>query len=633
MNLIHVIPILRGISKETLTYFTPTKVEPGSLVKIPVRSKSTFGIVVRTENAIEEKASLKASPFAIRKLGEVSGTNFLPAAFMRAAEKAAGYFAGSTGSVITSLIPKAVIESLANLQLKQVAAQEEDSDEKPKGDTVVVQAPEEERIAHYKSLIREAFARKGSVLFCLPSIQDIKKVSESISKGIEEYTFILHSQLSKKEIAHLWQMIAETSHPVLVLGTGSILALPRDDIATIIVDRENSSVYKALTRPYVDIRTFAELYTRELGARLILGSELLRVETLWRRESGEITELMPLKFRTTTTAKTTLVDTRTEKSPLSSEFTILSSQAETLIRENKENNEFLFLFGARRGLAPTTVCGDCGNVVACGNCSAPTVLHKGPKGSFFLCHKCGERRSAEERCKVCGSWRLVTLGIGVELIEEVLKKHFPDLNVFRIDKDSVTTLKRGQKVVEDFYNSPGSVLLGTEMALLYLDKPLDNAIIVSLDSLFSVPDFRINEKIASLIVRIRTLATKNFLLQTRLKDQQIVDSTIQGNMADVYREEIEERKRFEYPPFWTLIKISLKGERTKVREKMSGLEDFFKPFSITVFPAFTEVVKGSYVMHGLIRIPKKDWPHGELLSKLMSLGPEYSINVDPESLL
>ncbi len=633
MNLIHVIPILRGISKETLTYFTPTLVEPGTLVKIPVRSKSSYGIVVKTESAVEEKAALKASPFAIRKLAEISGSNFLPGPFMRAAEKAASYFAGSTGSVINFFVPKAIIESVASLNINHPGTQKKDGEAVPKSDIVVVQAPEEERIAHYKSLIREAFARKGSLLFCLPSIQDIKKMSESISKGIEEYTFVLHSQLPKKEVAHLWQMIAETAHPVLVLGTGTILALPRTDIATIIVDRENSSAYKALMRPFVDVRTFAEFYAKELGARLILGSELLRMETLWRREAGEITELMPLKFRTSTTAKTTLVDMRSEKSPLSSEFKILSKQAEDLIRENKENNEHLFIFGARRGLAPTTVCGDCGNVVACSNCSAPIVLHKNPKGTFFLCHKCGERRTAEERCVSCGSWRLVTLGIGVELIEEVLRKNFPDVNVFRIDKDSVTTLKKGLMIVEDFYNSPGSVLLGTEMALLYLDKPVDNAAIVSLDSLFSIPDFRINEKIASLIVRIRTLARKNFLLQTRLKDQKIVDSTIQGNMADVYREEIEERKRFEYPPFWTLIKISLKGERTKVREKMKGLEDFLKPFSVTVFPAFTEVVKGSYVMHGLIRIPKKEWINDELLQKLMSLGPEYSVNVDPESLL
>ncbi len=631
MFIVHVVPIARGIGKETLSYFTASEdVKPGSLVKVPVRNREIAGLVIATESAAESKAELKNSSFSVRKIGKLTALPLFHPAFIDAAKDTAEYFAGSTGSVLASLTSKAILEQ-SDL-IESVSAPSGDIKTPEAHEPYTLQADEEERFAHYKSLIREQFARKKSIFFCLPTIQDTKRVYEMITKGIEQYTFVLNSGLSKKEILATWNRALKEPHPVLIIATGSFMGIPRHDVGTIVVERESASGYKLSVRPYIDIRTFAEFFSKRSGAKLIFGDILLRIETLWRAKNGEVDELAPLKFRSISTTQDVIIDMKKYKTLDAPEFRIISDELEKLIAHNKEHNEHLFIFAGRRGLAPMTVCGDCGTTVLCTRCSAPIVLHGG-KQHFFLCHRCGERRSAEERCKNCDSWKLTTLGIGIELIEETLRNMFPETLIFRMDKDTVSTHKQAATLVSQFYNAPGSILLGTEMALVYLEKPLENTAVATIDSLFSIPDFRINEKIMNILLKMRSLSQKILIVQTRSRDQQVFDYATKGNLMDFYREEIESRKKLSYPPFSTLIKITIKGMKQKVIEDMSFIEKELEDYNPMVFPAFMETVNKKTVMHALLKIENQAWINKTLLEKLLALPPHIAINVDPESLL
>jgi primosomal protein N' (replication factor Y) len=637
MNIIHVVPIARGINKESLSYFSAQDIRLGSLVKVPLRNRTIPALVIKIEPADEMRAELRTSEFTIRKIGKVKAMPLFLPYFMKAAEDAGRYFAGSTGSVLAQVTPKVILEQAESIDspaASELPEKEEakDSSEIPH-EPYAIQADEEERIAHYKSLIREQFARKKSVFFCLPTIQDTKRIFEMLPKGIEEYTFVLNSSLSKKEIITVWNKIVTEPHPILIITTGSFLGAPRNDIGTIILERENSSGYKSQTRPYVDIRKFAEFLALRCKAKLIFGDLLLRTETLHRAQNGEINELAPLKFRSLSTAETHVVDMKKYKTLDKPEFRIVSDELKALIETNKEFNENMFIFAARRGLSPMTVCGDCGTTVLCTRCSAPIILHRGSKENYFLCHRCGERRSAEEKCRNCGSWKLTTLGIGIELIQQVLTNMFPDLITFRMDKDSVKTHKQAAGIAQKFHDTPGSVLIGTEMALTYLEKPVENAAVAAIDSLFSIPDFRINEKIMNILLRIRSITQKAFVIQTRSRDQDLFDYAVKGNLVDFYRDEIEARKALRYPPFTTLIKLTAKGPKPKVVEDMKMIEEVFADYSPLVFPAFIESINNKSIMHALIRIEHKQWVDEKALEKLLALPPYFAVNVDPENLL
>ncbi len=629
MKLLEVIPIARSIPKETLSYFSMTDVEAGALVKIPLRKKIIPAIVVSSKNVEDVKSEIKNSSFALRKIEKLKSFNFLRKEFIETAQRIADYSIGSTGEVLNLMVPKYFFE-IANEFSRDIAyAKSELSSEK-----YVIQSSDEDRYAHYKSIIREEFAKGLSVFFCLPTIQDIKKATESLKKGIEPYTFILHSGTEKKEVRQTIKKLLDEQHPILILATAPFLSIPKEKIGTIIVDRENSRSYKLQKSPYLDMRNFAETYAKKINAKIIFGDMLLRAETIQRFKDAQLLEIVPLKFRPLTSSSQEIIDMKEGvKIGEKKGFRIFSEKLLNQISENIENNEHMFIFSARRGLSPSTVCADCENIIKCNACGAHTVLHKNSKENFFLCHKCGERRSADERCKNCGSWKLVTLGIGSELVEEKIKELYPEANVFRIDADSSPSHTKALKIAEKFYSSPQSILVGTEMALLYLTEKIENTAVVSMDSFFSIPDFRVNERVLNILLKMRAITNKKLLIQTRDISQKVFEFAVRGNLIDFFKDEIDDRKALRYPPFSTLIRISITGTKQEIILMGEKVSEMIQPYEMDVFPAFIPGGQGKFTMNGIIKITDTTWPDAELVSKLKSLPMNVSVNVDPDSLI
>lgn len=624
------------MTKDTLTYFTKSEVSVGSIVSIPLRKSMAFGLVTSSKVAEELKSELKSLSYSIKKIENIKTLSFLSKSFIESCEKIADYNASSVGSVLWSLIPKIILENSNSLST--------DKTEKPKGifhETLLLQSDDEERYATYKSLIREEFAKNRSVFFCLPTTENLLSSRVVLEKGIEKYTFVLHSGLSKKEILTTWNKIIESEHPVLIISTGYFLSIPKSNLGTIILDKESSRSYKMQHRPFIDIRSAAEAIAKSASLRLVLGDIFLRVETLWQEKnpdkSGAYSELFPLKFRSLTTATCELLNTKTPQDMKKKEFNVFSDKLRDILLRSKENNERTFLFCGRKGLYPITVCSDCGTVVTCKNCNSPAVLYSKKSGNvlknLFVCHHCGERRDAGELCKHCGGWRLNPLGIGIDKVVEELKTLIPDANVFIMDKDHVENHKQAVKVRDQFYSSPGSFMVGTEIGLSYLNQKVENSAVVSIDSYFSVPDFQINEKIFHIILEMRSLTNNYLLLQTRQDDTKIFDYALRGNLVDFYRDEIEDRKSIGYPPFTTYIKVSLEGEKTQIKKQMNDVAEFLKPFQLQIYDAWNPGSKSKYHIHGLIGLPRNKWVDESLLSKLRSLPQQFEIKIDPATLL
>lgn len=634
MKIITVIPISRGITKDSLSYFSKEDISLGSIVSISLRGKSSLGFVIGSENAEKLKTEIKSLPFNIKKIDKVKTLSFLTRPFLNSSKRIADYYAGSLGSVLYSLIPKIILDNCEDLSYQEKSVSDSFHE------IELLQSGDEERFATYKSLIREEFARNRSVFFCLPSTEDILNAKTILEKGIEKYTFILNSNLSSKEILSAWKKILDSEHPALIIATAQFLSIPRSDIKTIILDKESSRAYKTQSRPFIDLRHFAEIFAKESRVRLILGDILLRVETIWQKNNAEenYSELSPLKFRSLSSAKAEVVNMKSPQDMKKKEFMILCDKLKTLLKKNKEDSEHAFLFCGRKGLYPQTICSDCGTVVVCNNCKAPVVLYgkknmSGKSKNLFVCHHCGERREADELCKVCNGWRLNPFGIGLERVKEEIETILSDPKIIIMDKDHIKNHKQAVKSRETFYGTPGSIMLGTEMALSYLNQKIENIAVVSVDSYFSIPDYQINEKIFHIILELRSRTQKNILIQTRQENTKIFDYALKGNLTDFYRDEIEERKQIGYPPFVTYIKISLEGEKNTVKEKMERVSKYIKPFELQIYDAWNPGSSKSHTIHGLVGIPKKEWVNKELLDKLRGLPPEFTVKIDPSTLL
>ncbi len=628
MKLYKVIPIAKGISKETLSYFGADGIPLGSLVSIPLRKKTAHAIVIEEQEVTLSKSEIKSSAYALKKIGSIKNKHFLSSALLKSALETAEIYASSTGAVLQTIIPKLVLENA-----KLVSHQPEEGDKKTKKEFLVIQDVDIERFAHYKSFIRGEFAKNSSVFFCLPTAEDIRRTKNTLEKGIEQYSCVLHSGLSKKDFTESLRLISEEGHPILIIGTPSFLSVARGDLGSIVLDRENSRSYRTQTRPYIDMRVFVRNFARAMGVKLIMGDLMLSVETLYKEQTEEYAEFFPLKLRMLSSSRNLLVDMKLPRGLFTEEFRVISRELEALIDKTKEENENLFIFCGRKGLAPVTVCGDCGQVVVCKQCGAPVTLFARKDENIFSCNKCGEERSTSERCTHCDSWKLETLGIGIELVEKEIKKLFPEAKVFRLDKESASTEKRASDIMKKFENTPGSILVGTEMALLHLSKPVENVAVASMDALFMVPDFRINEKIFYLLLSMRAKAGKIFLIQTRNGDETLFNNALNGNLIDFYRQEIEERKKFKYPPFSLFIKLSVEGKRSVVEKETERLLEYFKEWNPAPFESKNLSRRGNAVINILFRLESASWPDTNLLEKLKGLSPAISVKIDPESLL
>lgn len=652
MFIITVAPIRRGIPVDELSYFTKEQVPPGALVRVPLRGASTPALVIRSIPVNEAKSELKQADFALKKLEAIHATTFFRKEFVEACMTTAAYFATSTGAVVQAVFPNALLNP-EEIPKEAEAEKTEHIPEKPKkkGQQFIFQAEEKERFATYKSHIREVFARNGSCYFVLPSIQDIEHTYASLEKGIQNYTFILHGGLTKKEIIKRAQEIRNTKHPVLIIGTPFFLAIPRNDIELIILDRESSSSYTLQGRPFIDLRYFAERFAVEMGANLILGDLFLRTETLYRHQEGEFEALVRPKSRFPSAATQTIVDMRTSgEQPATGRIAIYSRELVDLIGEVRKKGTHCFILGVRKGFAPMTVCGDCSTVIACTRCSAPLVLHRKqgqvqpetPTGkpahaeespNIFLCHRCGFTAPPSVSCTHCGGWRLIPLGIGIEQAEETIRKRFPDAHIFRIDRDSIKKHRDARERIAEFYQTPGSILLGTEMALPYLTEPVGVVAVLSVNSLLTIPDFRMGERVFRLLLSLREKAREHFLIQTRDPEVPLFALATTGNIGEFFKSELEARHRLGYPPFSTLLKFSYEGTKPGGAALMNDIEKTFGTYHPVTFPSFIARVKGKYHTNALIKIPPKEWPNPELLALIRALPSDVTVRINPESVI
>lgn len=630
MKVYTVIPIVKSLGKNILTYFGKDNINPGALVSIPLRKKNVLALVIKTEAVDKLKSTLRSSAFSLKKLGNTKAKSFLDKSFLNAVQKTARWHAVNDGQVLSSVLPKIMLD-----EIKTVCNQELPQIKTNNHEKLLIQSDDEERFAHYKSFIRGEFAKKHSVFFCVPTSDDAEKAKDLLEKGIEQFTFLLLSGMGKKDFRKALKEIRNNRHPLLIISTIPFLSISRGDIGTIIVERENSKSYRTQKRPYLDLKKFAENLSKERGLKYIAGDILLSVETIHRKNNDEFVEFAPLKFRSLSSASSKLVDMKDLEKEGDS-FRVLSDELLKTIDKTLDQSDRLFIFGARKGLAPTTVCGDCGQVVTCRNCQAPITLYgkdSNRKSNVFICNRCGNVESTDKKCTNCSSWKLKTLGIGTDRIEEVLKKKYPKLNLFVLDKDHAPTTKKAHEIAKEFMETPGGILIGTEMALFYLNKPLEHVAVASIDSLLSIPDFRMNEKTLYLLIKMRLLSEKSFLIQTRNAKVEIFEYAMRGNLVDFYKDELALREKFNYPPFKVFVKLTVEGTPVATQRLMDKIEEDFNEYSIDVFESAYLNKRGRVTMHGVIRVDQENWPNDKLLKKISGLPPQVSVKVDPESIL
>ena len=300
----------------------------------------------------------------------------------------------------------------------------------------------------------------------------------------------------------------------------------------------------------------ARWLARKTYAVLVLGSATPSVATYTTALSGR-EHLLELPHRAQGRAlpPVTIVDMRKELA--AQHFSPLSRDLQAAIGGSLARQEQSILFLNRRGLATFVLCRDCGQARECPHCSVALVYHAAL--NRLQCHYCGSTEPMPRRCPACGSRYIKSFGIGTERVEQEVRSLFPTARVVRLDRDVMKTVDAADLVFDQMLSREADVLVGTQLVAKGLDLPAVTTVgVVNADTSLHFPDYRSSERTFSLLTQVagragRGTRASQVLIQTYNPDHPAIRHAQYHDYRGFYREELEIRRTYGFPPFKELI--------------------------------------------------------------------------------
>jgi primosomal protein N' (replication factor Y) len=468
----------------------------------------------------------------------------------------------------------------------------------------------------YVKLIEEQLVVGKQVLYLVPEIALTSQLVMRLKTYFGDKIAVYHSRYSIHERVEVWNNVLGNSEKAqVILGARSAVLLPFHDLGLIIVDEEHEPSYKQFDpAPRYHARDAAIVLSNIFQSQILLGSATPSIESFYNAMITNKFGLVSLdtRFNDVLMPEIELVDIKDKhrRKRMSGHF------SDRLIEEMTEAFEGglqVILFQNRRGFSPIVECHSCGHSPQCPNCDVSLTYHQ--YKNQLRCHYCGYNISMLESCLACGNSTLDSKGFGTEQIEEEVKQLFPDVKVARMDLDTTRGKYRYEKIITDFENRNIDVLVGTQMLTKGLDfRHVKLVGIMNADNLLNFPDFRAHERSFQLMQQVsgragRTEERGKVLIQTFNPYHKILQQVSTNDYIGMFKEQMDERHNYKYPPIFRLIKITFKHkDYNKVN---SGAEWFAKSmrqmFKQNVLgPEFPPIarIRNQYHKNVLIKIPK-----------------------------
>ena len=495
----------------------------------------------------------------------------------------------------------------------------------------------------------EAALREGkSVIYLVPEISLTHQTADAITKRFGNVAATIHSGMSPAARLTEWMRIRRgftgEGEAGIVVGPRSAVFAPVKNLALIIIDEEQDASYKSGNTPRYHARQAAMKRCASEGARLVMGSATPSAEA-WRLMREGTIKRLDLTRRLSGGRLPEVIAVNLEKTE-----GCLTPELREEIRVTSQMKRQTILFLNRRGFAYYYHCKSCGYELTCKRCSVSLTWYKSRNKA--VCHYCGYSVTPPKVCPECGSLEAHFSGFGTEMIEEEVRKTFPDLRVLRIDAD--TTGKKGalKKALDLFRAGEIDVLLGTQMVAKGLNFPGVRLVgVVLADTGLHLPDFRAAERTFSLVVQVagragRYIPDGKVIVQTlRPHDPAIVKSCAL-DVEGFFDIELAQRQALSFPPYTRLIRFTF---RSRDEERATAAASRLAAIAAPLLPAGADalgpaecplgIISNQYRRQLLLRGKNMRPLHaaaGEILSRYEKSRDSkvyLEVDVDPVSLL
>ena len=200
------------------------------------------------------------------------------------------------------------------------------------------------------------------------------------------------------------------------------------------------------------------------------------------------------------------------------------------------------------------------------------------------------RYTGKTACPECGGL-LNQFGTGTQKLEEHLREALPDVEILRMDADSVSPAGSHEKILSQFREKKVPILIGTQMVTKGLDFENVTLVgVISADQLLYCGDYRAGERCFSLITQVvgrsgRGAKPGRAIIQTFTPQNPVIGMASRQDYEGFYAEEIELRRLQNCPPFSDIVTVTVSAEdesavlrcctyiRDRIRSELRGRKD------------------------------------------------------------
>ncbi|MGM0932911.1 MAG: replication restart helicase PriA [Bacteroidota bacterium] len=468
----------------------------------------------------------------------------------------------------------------------------------------------------YIQLIKGVLAAGKQALYLLPEIALTTQLIHRLQHYFGDKVLIYHSRYSVNERVEVYRKILNNSGSgQVIIGARSSVFLPFTNLGLVVVDEEHESSFKQYDpAPRYHARDAAVVLGSYFKANILLGSATPSLESYFNAQHHKygLVELNR-RFGDVLVPEIEIVDikTRHKKKRMTGHF---SDRLLEEIKATLKEDEQVILFQNRRGFSPILECNTCGHSPQCPNCDVSLTYHA--NNNQLRCHYCGYHIAMQQKCMACHSTDISTKGFGTEQIETELKELFPDHKIARMDQDTTRGKYAFDKIISAFEQQEIDILVGTQMVTKGLDFRHVNLVgIMNADNLLNFPDFRAHERSFQLMLQVagragRTKKRGKVLIQSYNPNHQIIQQVSTGDYAAMYKEQLEERYNYKYPPYYRIIRFTLKSRdystnNTAADWLAKSLTNVFGEYVLG--PEYPPVarIRNEYYKNILLKIPQQ----------------------------
>ena len=596
------------------SYESDMDLQEGSLVNVPLGRRAFSGIVLKNKDHIIPRhvPSLKSINFIV-SIEPVINSNTL-----KLVEWVSRYYITPLGFMFKN--------ALSDIKKGQIITADTSSAEGFSKKYTFGS----KRFKEYSKYINKTIKQGKNIILMVPTIKQVSGIEEKFAFLIRKYGV----------------------NRILV-GTRKILFAPTNNLGLIIVEDENSPFHKqALQHPKYDAREAAEMLARLASCTIMFGGQMPSAKSTYflNKESLNINTAFDKKVIVIDNLRANNI--RFEKYPFSRSF--LNGLDEII-----KNGGRALIVSARKGDAGGLICKECKEIIKCPSCSSPLSLHSITSKSNknlpssvsdekkLICRYCGKMISAPKTCANCEGWQFKTIGLTTNQIASCLEKLFNSAKIFTVDATIANESKR-RKIVSEFNDSSGAILITTKVIIEEYLKPLDFIGLPNIDQFLTIPNFQAEEWLFDMIQKLKTFLKKHgrIFINTYKANQDVLGYIAADDLRGFIKNELKLRKELDWPPFTKLIKIT--AENTKEERGRHALAILLKDIramqreqkpKIEIsgpYPAFIHKMRGRYRWHILLKesIGPKDYLNTALQERLAKLIPaNLDIDVNPESIL